>query len=106
MKRNDLHHARNSTVKSEAGQLIACLHMFCVALMLRKIMADSDALPTSIHSKGLLMSRNNEMLIIHNCEEAKVEMVELKCAGSREELVCSAVGYLCNPRSFTVRELD
>ena len=61
------------------------------------------------------MSRNNEMLIItltvpvgdiHNCEEAKVEMVELKCAGSREELVCSAVGYLCNPRSFTVRELD
>ena len=28
VKRNDLHHARNSTVKSEAGQLIACLHMF------------------------------------------------------------------------------
>lgn len=115
VKRSELHHTKNSTAKSEAGQLIACLHMFCVALMLRKIMADSDTLPTSVHSKGILMSRNNEVLIItltipvgniYNCEEAKVEMVELKCAGSREELVCSAVGYLCNPSNFTIRELD
>ena len=115
VKRNDLHHARDSTVKSEAGQLIACLHMFCVALMLHQIMAHSDTLPTSIQSKGLLMSRNNEVLIItltvsvgdiHNCEEAKVEMVVLKCAGSREELVCSAVGYLCNPSSFRTCLID
>lgn len=100
-------------MKNEGGQVIACLHMFCVALMLRKVMADSDTLPTSVHSKGLLMSRNNEVVIItltvtvadiYNCEEAKVEVMELKCAGSREELVCSAVGYLCNPSSFTVRE--
>ena len=81
----------------------------CVALMLRKRMADSDTLPMSIHSKGLLMSRNNEMFNYTSWRYSQLRRGEGRdggVEGSREELVCSAVGYLCNPRSFTVRELD
>lgn len=82
--------------------------------MLRKIRASTDSLPTSLKAKGLILSRNNEVFFltlngdigdIRNCEDIKVEIVELKCSGSKEDLICSALGYLCHPGNFTVCDI-
>ena len=74
----------------------------------------SASLPTSIQTKGMLLSRNNEVMIftltqmlgdVDTCVDGIVEMAELTCTGTKEELICTALGYLCNPSAFTTREL-
>ena len=40
--KHDLHHARSTTVPTKTGQVIASLHLFCVALLLHKIIASPD----------------------------------------------------------------
>ena len=63
VKRNDLRHTRSSTVPYEAGQVIATLHFFVVARMLRAIMAGTDPLSSSVQTKGLLISRNSNIML-------------------------------------------
>ena len=115
VKKNELHHARNSTMPTEIGQMAASLHFFCVAMMLCKIRASvDDSLISSFHAKGLLLSRTNEVFLatlegvmggIDACEDIKVEITELMCSGNKEDLVCTAVGYLCKPSEFTVNDV-
>ena len=63
VKKKELHHTRNSTMPTEIGQMVASLHFFCVAMMLCNIRVSVDSLQTSFHTKGLLLSRNNEVLL-------------------------------------------
>ena len=42
---------------------------------------------------------------VDTCVDRIVEMAELTCTGTKEELICMALGYLCNPSAFTTREL-
>jgi len=94
---------RCSAVPSGAGQIITSLHFFAVVRMA------NTTLPISIQMKGLLLSQQNEVMIfimnkvvgdIYTREAASIEIWELKCTGSREEFVCTAFGYLCNPSAF------
>lgn len=68
-----------------------------------------NPLPSSIQTKGLVVSGNNEIMVfslnqsmrsIDVLDEATVETFDLKCKGSREEFLCSALGYLCNSSAF------
>jgi len=75
--------------------MIASLHFFAVAQMLKNIIANTT-LSISIQTKGLHLSQQNEVMVfimnqvvgdINTCETASVEIRELKCTGSREGCV-------------------
>ena len=77
-------------------------------------MANTTPLPTVIQTKGLLLSRNSEVVIftmsqpvgnLDACGDTKVEARELKCTGSREKFICTAINYLCNPGLYIMHEL-
>ena len=53
VKKNSLMATRDLTIPVEAGQVVANLHMFCVAQILHNIMR-STAIPPSLQAKGLL----------------------------------------------------
>ena len=73
---------------TEVGQMVARLYFFCVAMMLCNIRASVELLQASFQAKGLLLSRNNVVLLItlngvmggiDACQDIKVKIVELKC---------------------------